>query len=157
MELELMPGVGVSSFRFGMSAEEARGAVRDGGAFLIGGRDADPGQVTLSHDESGMVVVLGFTKGELSGVELFRFRREDCGVRVLLDGLDVFRTPSEELLARFAERGYAVEEDDLGFDALPELGVAFANVSGYEFPVDEDGDPVCFDYVLAATEITPGR
>ncbi|CAM5726000.1 hypothetical protein SALBM311S_02886 [Streptomyces alboniger] len=100
-----------------------------------------------------MNFVLGFTKGMLSGVELWRFRNEEADVRVLLDGLDVFRTPSEELFEQLAERGYTIEENDLGFDALPDLKVILANHSSYEYPVDEEGDPLYYDYVLVAERI----
>ncbi|MEU6243494.1 hypothetical protein [Streptomyces sp. NPDC047024] len=157
MDIEITPHVGAGAFRLGMSVADARAAAMARGLFRIVASDPDPGQVQCSHDESGLGVVLGFTKGELSGVALYRFWREDAEVRVLLDGLDVFRIPSEDLLERLAERGYAVEENDLGFDVLPELKVIFSNVSSYEYPVDEDGDPVHFDYVLVTSEVTAGR
>ncbi|MET9494381.1 hypothetical protein [Streptomyces sp. NPDC006552] len=34
--------------------------------------EPEPGQITLAHDPSELSVVLGFTNGALSGVELFR-------------------------------------------------------------------------------------
>jgi hypothetical protein len=91
--------------------------------------------------------------GALSGVELFRFLDEDADVRVLLDGLDVFRTPSVDLFELFAERGHEITENDLGFDELAELKVVLANQSSYEYPVDEDGDPLYYDYVRLADQI----
>ncbi|MDW6064565.1 hypothetical protein SAZ11_49850 [Streptomyces sp. FXJ1.4098] len=153
MELELLPHVGVARFRLGMSVEEARGALDEWGLFRVVASDADPGQITLTHDASRLGIVLGFTKGALSGVELFRFRNEDADVRVLLDGLDVFRTPSEGLFEQLAEQGHTIEENDLGFDALPELKVILANQSSYEYPMDEEGDPIYYDYVLVADQI----
>lgn len=153
MELELLPHVGVARFRLGMSVEEARAAVEEWGVFRTASGDEEPGQIVLTHDAYGMDVVLGFTKGALSGVELWRFRNEDADVRVLLDGLDVFRTPSEDLFEQLAERGHTIEENDLGFDALPELKVILANQSSYEYPVDEEGDPLYYDYVLVADRI----
>jgi hypothetical protein len=86
-------------------------------------------------------------------VELFRFLDEDADVRVLLDGLDVFRTPSVDLFELFAERGHEITENDLGFDELPELKIVLANQSSYEYPVDEDGDPLYYDYVRLADQI----
>jgi hypothetical protein len=153
MELELLPHVGVARFRLGMSVEEARAAVEEWGVFRTASSDEEPGQIVLTHDAYELDVVLGFTKGALSGVELWRFRNEDADVRVLLDGLDVFRTPSEDLFEQLAERGHTVEENDLGFDALPELKVILANQSSYEYPVDEEGDPLYYDYVLVADRI----
>ncbi|MEV5873569.1 hypothetical protein AB0L75_04905 [Streptomyces sp. NPDC052101] len=149
-DLELLPHVGAGPFRLGMSVGEAHGAVREWGLLRIVAGDEAPGQIALTHDESRLDIVLGFTRGALSGVELFRFQREDAGIRVLFDGLDVFRTPSEDLLARLAERGHGIEENDLGFDALPELKVILASQSSHEHPVDEEGDPLYYDYVLLA-------
>ncbi|MFI9341182.1 hypothetical protein ACIG0D_07945 [Streptomyces sp. NPDC052773] len=153
MELELVPHTGVGPFRLGMPVEEARAAVAEWGVLRTASSDEEPGQIVLTHDAYELDVVLGFTKGVLSGVELYRFRNEDADVRVVLDGLDVFRTPSAELFEQLAERGHAVEENDLGFDALPELKVILANQSSYEYPVDEDGDPLYYDYVLLADRI----
>ncbi|MFJ8824717.1 hypothetical protein ACIREE_23410 [Streptomyces sp. NPDC102467] len=153
MELELLPQVGVGPLRLGMSVEEARGAVQEWGLLRVASSDPEPGQITLKHDDSELNVVLGFTKGALSGVELFRFLDEDADVQVLLDGLDVFRTPSEDLFEQLAERGHTITENDLGFDALPELKVILANQSSYEYPVDEDGDPLYYDYVRVADQI----
>ncbi|MGW2747007.1 hypothetical protein [Streptomyces sp. NPDC001450] len=153
MDIEIRPHVGVGPFRLGMSVEEARGTVQEWGLFRTVASDPDPGQITLTHDASRLSVVLGFTKGALSDVELFRFRNEDADVRVLLDGLDVFRTPSEDLFEQLAERGHVFDENDLGFDALPELKVIFANQSSYEYPTDEEGDPIHYDYVLVDNQI----
>ncbi|MGW2096573.1 hypothetical protein ACWCPX_02450 [Streptomyces olivaceoviridis] len=148
MELELVPHVGVGRFRLGMSIDEARAAVEAWGLLRTAAADEEPGQIVLTHDDSQTDIVLGFSRGTLSGVELIRFRKEDAGVRVLLEGLDVFRTPSEDLLEQLAARGHTIEENDLGFDALPELEVILANQSGYEYPVDEEGDPLYYDYAL---------
>ncbi|GGS52363.1 hypothetical protein [Streptomyces cinerochromogenes] len=152
MELELVPHVGVGRFRLGMSVGEARAAVEEWGVLRTVAGDEEPGQIVLTHDDSETDIVLGFGSGMLSGVELVRFRKEDADVRVLLDGLDVFRTPSEDLFEQLAERGHTIEENDLGFDALPELKVILANQSSYAYPVDEEGDPLYYDYVLVTTE-----
>ena len=53
----------------------------------------------------------------------------------------------------FAERGHEITENDLGFDELPELKIVLANQSSYEYPVDEDGDPLYYDYVRLADQI----
>ncbi|MFI8791343.1 hypothetical protein [Streptomyces sp. NPDC055105] len=153
MALELLPLVGVGPLRLGMSAQEARDAVQAWGLLRVTSSDPEPGQILLKHDASGLNVMLGFTKGALSGVELFRFFDEDADVRVLLDGLDVFRTPSVDLFELFAERGHEITENDLGFDELPELKIVLANQSSYEYPVDEDGDPLYYDYVRLADQI----
>ncbi|MFG2174452.1 hypothetical protein ACGFMO_24365 [Streptomyces niveus] len=158
MILPLLPGVGVGTLRLGMSAGETVGAAREMGFAPYGPdhREA-PGQVLCEHGESGTDFTLGFTKGALTDIHLCRFRVEDADVTVVLDGLDVFRTPSEELLERIAERGHAVVQNDSGVDTLPDLKVILSNESSFEYPVDEEGDPVHFDYVLVTSVDFRGR
>ncbi|MEV5443166.1 hypothetical protein AB0N23_11595 [Streptomyces sp. NPDC052644] len=153
MDVELLPHIGFATFRFGMSADEAGQAARELGLTIPDAdAEAEPGQILCKHEGYRANVMLGFRKGELTNVEVWRFRDEDADMRVTLDGVDVFRTPSDELLARLEERGHVVEENDLGFDVLPELKVIFANNSSFEYPVDEEGDPLYFDYVLVTTD-----
>jgi hypothetical protein len=152
MILELLPEVGVATLRLGMSAEEAVGAARELG-FVPS--DADygdaPGQVFCEHAESETEFNLGFTKGALTDIHVYRFRNEDADVTVVLDGLDVFRTPSDELLERLEERGHTVEQNDDGVDTLPDLKVILSNESSFEYPMDEEGDPIYFDYALVTS------
>lgn len=152
MILELLPEVGVGALRLGMSVGEAVGAVR-GMGFVPNGPDHGeaPGQVLCEHAGSGTDFTLGFTKGALTDIHVYRFRVEDAEVRVVLDGLDVFRTPTEGLLERLEERGHRVEQNDSGVDTLPELKVILSNESSFEYPVDEEGDPIHFDYVLVTS------
>ncbi|MEV8352009.1 hypothetical protein ACFVTT_21870 [Streptomyces niveus] len=154
MILALLPEVGAGTIRLGMSAREAVGAARELGFASSYSPDHDevpPGQVLCEHDGSGTSLTLGFTKGALTDIHLYRFRVEDTDVTVVLDGLDVFRTPSEELLERLAERGHAVEQNDSGVDTLPELKMILSNESSFEYPMDEEGDPIHFDYVLVTS------
>ncbi|MER8113849.1 hypothetical protein [Streptomyces sp. NPDC094031] len=154
LELELVPHVGVGPFRFRMPMGQARDAAAGWDVFRVAPAPGAPAQIHLTHDPSGLGVSLGFTKGALSDVEVFRFWQEEAGARVLLDGLDVFRTPSDDLRGRLAERGHAVGEDDgLGFDALPGLDVILAHESGHRHPVDEEGRPLHYDYVLLAERL----
>ncbi|MEU9863574.1 hypothetical protein AB0D99_22140 [Streptomyces sp. NPDC047971] len=152
MILQLLPGVGVATVRLGMSAHEAVRAARHVG-FAPSGPECDeaPGQVLCEHGESGAGFTLGFTKGLLTDIHVRRFRVEDADVEVVLDGLDVFRTPSDELLELLAERGHTVEPNDDGVDTLPDLLVVLSNESSDDHPVDEEGDPIHFDYVLVTS------
>jgi hypothetical protein len=153
MILELLPKVGVASLRLGMSVDEAVGTARGLGFPPAGSYGGDtPGMVLCAHEGYRADLTLGFTKGRLTAIEVWRFRDEGADLRVVLDGLDVFRTPSDDVPARLAERGHVVEEDDLGFEAVPELGVIFANNSSFEYPMDEEGFPVHYDYVLVTSD-----
>ncbi|MGW6306163.1 hypothetical protein ACWFRQ_29065 [Streptomyces niveus] len=153
MILALLPELGVGTIRLGMSVREVVGAVRELGFASSYSPDHGeaPGQVLCEHGGSGTDFTLGFTKGALTDIHLYRFRVEDADVTVVLDGLDVFRTPSEELLERLMELGHAVEQNDSGVDTLPELKVILSNESSFEYPMDEEGDPIHFDYVLVTS------
>jgi hypothetical protein len=83
-----------------------------------------------------MSIVLGFTKHVLTHIEVWRFRNEEADVHVTLEGLDVFRVPSEELQERLEARGHTVEENDMGFDAVPDLKMIFSNASSYEYQLN---------------------
>jgi hypothetical protein len=152
MILELLPEVGVATLRLGMTADEADGAARELG---FAPSDPDygdaPGHMLCEHGDSQTEFNLGFTKGALTDIHVYRFRVEDADVTVLLDGLDVFRTPSEELLERLEERGHTVEENDDGVDTLPDLKVILSNESSFDYPMDEEGDPLYFDYALVTS------
>ncbi|MGW0702621.1 hypothetical protein ACWD0A_25580 [Streptomyces sp. NPDC002867] len=152
MVLELLPEVGVATLRLGMSAEEAVGAARELGFFPSGADYGDAaGQVFCGHAESETAFTLGFPKGALTDIHVYRFRIEDADVTAVLDGLDVFRTPSDELLERPQERGHTVEQNDDGVDTLPDLKVILSNESSFEYPMDEEGDPIYFDYALVTS------
>ncbi|MFD3440241.1 hypothetical protein ACFWU3_22315 [Streptomyces sp. NPDC058685] len=144
MTLELLPEVDVATLRLGMSV---------GAAGELGFAPSDPeygdapGQVLCEHEESQTEFNLGFTKGVLADIHVYRFRVEGADVAVDLDGLDV-RTPSEDLLERLEERGHTVEQHDDGVDTLPALHVILSNESSFEYPMDEVRGPVYFDYAL---------
>ncbi|MFF7140712.1 hypothetical protein [Streptomyces sp. SID2888] len=154
MDVEIQPHVGVGPFRLGMSFDEAMQIARRlGRVSHQPGGERPPGRFVVNLDDSAFQFVLSFPQdGTLTSVELWRFRAEDADIHVTFDGLDVFRTPSEQLVPRMEERGHSVVyDDDFGIHALPELKMSFANNSSYEYPVDEEGDPLYFDYVLITT------
>ncbi|MFD7204974.1 hypothetical protein [Streptomyces sp. NPDC059893] len=155
MDVEIRPSAGVAPFRFGMPFGEAMDIARDLGATVShqAGAEQPPGQYVLTLEDSWFHFVLFFPEDRaLASVELGRFRKEDADINVTFDGLDVFRTPSEELVEQIEERGHKVEyDDDYGTYLLPELKTTFANNSSYEYPTDDEGDPLYFDYVLVTT------
>lgn len=118
------------------------------------GTERPPGVYVVSLDDFAFQFVLSFPQdGALTSVELWRFRVEDADINVTFDGLDVFRTPSEQLVPQMDERGHSVVYDDgFGIYALPESKMSFANNSSYEYPVDAEGDSLYFDYVLVTTQ-----
>ncbi|WP_338497998.1 hypothetical protein [Streptomyces sp. SJL17-4] len=77
---------------------------------------------------------------------------EDPDVQALLDGLDVFRTPADEILAHAAHKGWHVDNDDPRAPNLPDFTLAFTRDTSQEVPRDEDGLPVHLTSVLVADE-----
>ncbi|MFH9088469.1 hypothetical protein [Streptomyces sp. NPDC017673] len=155
MHAEIRPHAGAGPFRFGMPFDEAMEiAPTLGRVSHRPGAERPPGKYVVNVDDSAFQYVLSSPEGgALTAVELWRFRDEAADITVAFDKLDVFRTPSEELVERLEERGHTVSyDDDLGIHALPELKMSFANNSSFEYPVDEEGDPLDFDYVLVSTE-----
>ncbi|MFD5123688.1 hypothetical protein [Streptomyces sp. NPDC058385] len=144
--MSIWPNAGVAPFRFGMPFGEAMDIARDLGATVShqAGAEQPPGQYVLTLEDSGFQFVLFFPEDRApASVELWRFRKEDADINVTFDGLDVFR-------------GREVEyDDDYGTYLLPELKTTFANNSSYEYPTDDEGDPLYFDYVLAPTRPGP--
>ncbi|MFJ4918378.1 hypothetical protein [Streptomyces sp. NPDC088725] len=152
MILELLPGAGVATLRLGMSAGEAVAAAREVG-FTPSDPDIGdaPGQVLCGHEQSRTEFNLGFSKGALTDIHVYRFQVEDADVTVVLDGLDIFRTPEEELLENLENRGHTVEQNDDGVDTLPDLKMILSNESSFAYPMDGEGEPIYFDYVLVTS------
>ncbi|MFF0384415.1 hypothetical protein [Streptomyces sp. NPDC004286] len=69
---------------------------------------------------------------ELTGIEVGRFREESADIRFLLDGVDVFRTPWEDLVRLLESRGHDVVESASGYDEVPTLGLRLANNNSFE-------------------------
>ncbi|MER6027291.1 hypothetical protein [Streptomyces sp. NPDC001851] len=155
MRVEIRPHVGVGPFRLGMPFDEAMEiAPALGRVSHRPGAGRPPGTYVVNFDDSAFQYVLSFPEAAtLTGIELWRFRDEAADINVTFDELDVFRTPGEELVEQLRERGHRVSyDDDLGIHALPELKMSFAADSSFEYPVDEEGDPLYFDHVLVSTE-----
>ncbi|TGN79870.1 hypothetical protein E5083_09820 [Streptomyces bauhiniae] len=152
MNVELIPHVGTASFRLGMPFDQAMTEAPAWGRVdhaPAGGRP--PGKWVVLNEPYDFEFVLLFESErheELTGIEVWRFRKESADIRFLLDGVDVFRTPSEDLVQLLESRGHEVVESDYGFDEVPALGLRFANNSSFEYPTDDEGDPLYYDYVL---------
>ncbi|MER6026186.1 hypothetical protein [Streptomyces sp. NPDC001851] len=152
MDVELLPHVGIASFRLGMEFDDAMTAARSWGRVEHapqGGRP--PGKYVVVSDTYDVELVLVFESEEkevLTGIEVWRFHDEAADIRFLLDGIDVFRTPSDDLPGMLRERRHEVVESDYGFDEVTDLAMRFSNSSSFDCPVDEEGDPLYYDCVL---------
>lgn len=114
-------------------------------------RGRPPGKYVVIDDRYQFEFVLLFESDDrevLTGIEVWRCRDEAADIRFFLEGIDVLRTPAEELPEVLVERGHEVVESNYGFEEVTDLGLRFANNSSLEYPVDEEGDPLYYHYVL---------
>lgn len=73
-------------------------------------------------------------------------------VQVLLDGLDVFRTPADDILAHATRKGWQVNNDDPRAPYIPAVTLAFTRDTSQDVPRGENGLQVHFTSVLVADE-----
>lgn len=155
MDFVIDPPRGVAPVRIGMSYEQALSAAADWGAPRVSGPYAHTPTVKIMVTRETLDIVVHLEDGEkVTAVELWRFEsEEEFGGRVLLDGIDVFRTPARDVLRRQREMGRTVDETDPESPVLPGVTLAFTRETGKEVPVDpSDGLPLYFTSVLVADE-----
>ena len=138
------PGAGIDPVELGSTVEQARVVLAALGE-VDDFRRADgdpPGLVTELGDQS--VFVHASRTGVVIGVEASP--GED--VRVLLDGVDVFRTPADEVVERLRAR-YVVEESEEGCSyAVPALALGLWRSAVPDQEDSEDDEGRYFESVL---------
>ncbi|MCX5227275.1 hypothetical protein ABZY16_00660 [Streptomyces sp. NPDC006553] len=148
MDLLLEPPHGAGPVRLGMTLDEAVVAVSPWGEPRVRTR---PNRVlvTVSTACDGVgVEVLLEDRDTVTAVELWwPGEGRETATRVLLDGVDVFRTPADELLGDLPARETA---GDAPF--VPGLSLGFTRRTSQEVPRRPDGLPVCFTSVLVGGE-----
>jgi hypothetical protein len=149
MDFILDPPRGVSPVAIGMDYDEAYSAVSQWGVPQY--REPRPrrpsGRLLLSHGTMDIVVHL--ERGErVEVVELWRFEGDEADVRVLLNGLDVFRVPAEEVLNDLRSRGHEVDVSDPESPVASGVTLGFTRETAQEVPRDDAGLPLFFTSVL---------
>ncbi len=151
MRVELIPRVGVADFRIGMPFEEAVRIGQAWGEVSVGGPTDQRELVKASVRHKDFRLTLLFHDGRtLDAIEVWRFHDEDADLRVTLEGIDVFRIPADDLGDVLRTRGHRVEEADLF--VVRDLDMIFGNESSFEYPTDDEGFPLYFDYILLTTD-----
>jgi hypothetical protein len=154
MDVQLRPHQGAGPFSLGASLDETQAIAES----LEGARvERD---VTSGGEEVRLFVrlplfeyTIASTRGDVvNSVAVWRFTDETADVHVLLDELDVFRTPSDDLDEILRAR-YTITEE-FAFE-VQDLAMIFANHSSYEYPEDEEGFPLYYDYVLVSDRTHP--
>jgi hypothetical protein len=154
MQFVLDPPRGVAPVRLGMTLDETVAAVSAWGAPRVYPADAvrDFDLVSTEYDGIGFQAALE-RDHQVTAVTIWGpDEDEDPDVQVLLDGLDVFRTPADEILAHAAQKGWQVNTDDPRAPYIPGVTLAFTRDTSQEVPRDENGLPVHFTSVLVADE-----
>ncbi|MFE2560349.1 hypothetical protein ACFXGT_30885 [Streptomyces sp. NPDC059352] len=82
---------------------------------------------------------------------------EDPDVQVLLDGLDIFRTPADEILAHATRKGWHVNNDDPRAPCIPGVTLAFTRDVGHEHRGEVDRQPALIPWDPARSVMTLGR
>ncbi|MET8831328.1 hypothetical protein ABZX40_39905 [Streptomyces sp. NPDC004610] len=159
MHIETTPHVGAGAFQLGTSFDEAMTTAQGLGATVKHSPEGSrpPGKYVVRLPDLTLRIVLIFDAGEkLDGIELWRFLNEDEDTHVVLDGLDMFRTPKKSLRREIESRGHSIDYNDAGFDGIADYNIILANASSQDFPTDpRTGFPLYFDYLLVAQNIAP--
>lgn len=151
VRVELLPHVGVADFRIGMPFDEAVRLGRRWGEVKVSGPTVQVETVKVPVLHRDFDLTLLFDDGEtLGSIEVWRFHDEDADIQVTLEGIDVFRIPSDDLGDLLRARGHHVEEEDLF--VVRDLDMIFGNESSFEYPTDDEGFPLYFDYILLTTD-----
>ncbi|MFI1660450.1 hypothetical protein ACH4ZU_36895 [Streptomyces sp. NPDC020472] len=154
MQFVLDPPRGVAPVRLGMTLDETVAAVSAWGAPRVYPADTVRNFDLVSAEYDGIGFQAALERDHLvTAVTIWGpDEDEDPDVQVLLDGLDVFRTPADEILAHAARKGWHVNNDDPRAPYIPGVTLAFTRDTSQEVPRDENGLPVHFTSVLVADE-----
>ncbi|MBW5483640.1 hypothetical protein [Streptomyces bambusae] len=154
MQFVLDPPHGVAPLRLGMTLDEAVAAVSAWGVPRVYPADAVRDFDLVSTEYDGITFQAALERDHrVTAVTVWGpDEDEDPDVQLLLDGLDVFRTPADEILAHAARKGWHVNNDDPRAPYIPSVTLAFTRDTSQEVPRDENGLPVHFTAVLVADE-----
>ncbi|MFI7101457.1 hypothetical protein ACIBK8_19035 [Streptomyces sp. NPDC050161] len=151
MDFVIDPPNGISPLQIGMTYEQALEAISAWGSPSVSGPYAHTSTVKLKVDHHSMDIVAHLEDGKtVTAIELWRFENDVPDVRVLLDNVDIFRTPAKEVLRQQAERGRTVDDSDPESPEIPNVTLAFTRETGQEVPRESDGLPLYFTSVLVA-------
>jgi hypothetical protein len=150
--LTLNPPTGAGPLRFGMPLSEAIDAASAWGDVRVG--EPAPGRVgykvLIAHRECE-IVLLADDGRTLTGIEAWRFERDDADVLVEYEDIDIFRTPARDVVQCLDETGHAGDTSDEEVAVYPDLGLLLSRETSRDVPADpHDGQPLHFHYALAA-------
>ncbi|MFD9030983.1 hypothetical protein ACFVZW_07525 [Streptomyces sp. NPDC059567] len=154
MQFVLDPPRGVALVLLGMTLDETVAAVSAWGAPRVYPADEvrDFDLVSTEYDGIGFQAALERDHRVTAVTVWGPDEGEDPDVQIMLDGLDVFRTPADEILANAARKGRQVNDNDPRAPCIPGVTLAFTRDTSQEVPRDEEGLPVYFTSVLVADE-----
>lgn len=151
MDFILSPPHGVSPIVIGMEYEEALQAVSEWGVPEISGPRTRRPSVRFILSRGTMDIIVHLEKGDrVSAIEFWRFEGDEPDLRVLLDGVDVFRSLADDILQGYRSHGYQVDDSDLENPTVPGVTLGFTRETAQDVPRDSSGLPLHFTSVLVA-------
>ncbi|CAM5343721.1 hypothetical protein [Streptomyces narbonensis] len=154
MQFVLDPPRGVAPVRLGMTLDEAVAAVSGWGRPRVYRADAVRDFDLVSTEYHGIGFQAAMERDHrVTAVTVWGPDEDEAlDVQVLLDGLDVFRTPADEILAHAARNGRRIDNEDPEAPYVPGVTLAFTRTTSQNVPRDATGLPTHFTSVLVANE-----
>ncbi|MBS2535992.1 hypothetical protein KGQ20_24830 [Catenulispora sp. NF23] len=158
MHIDLDPPNGITGFPFGMPAEEVKAAAAALGRVRVIDEGPPRGWAFMKVDTvlAQFAITFHLEDGKtLTSVEIWRPFAGPEEISVTWRGIDVFRTPAAEVLARIEAAGYRIEDREYFHPQVRDLTLGFSRNSRDDIPLDGDEDdedamPMYFSAVLAA-------
>ena len=152
MDIVLDPPRGITGVELGVPVAEALAAAAVYGEVSASGQPGSASNFKAVAEGTDIMVGLLFEDDvSLTAIEVWRPWDENADVRVLYDGIDVFRTPALQLIEFLEERGRNIVPDESEYYySAPDLVLGFTRIAGHEVPLDTDDEPLYFEVILVA-------
>ncbi|MEU6681341.1 hypothetical protein [Streptomyces sp. NPDC046925] len=120
---------------------------------MFGSTSVDP-TVKIQAVNDGFDTLLILRKQEtVNAVDVSGPDTEGVDLRLLYDGVDVFRTPASQLLKMFGDRGYRIDAAAPESPAVLDRTIAVIRWTSQDVPLDpDDGVPLYFTSALVSNE-----
>ncbi len=153
-DIHLDPPSGVPPVLMGMPFEQAAEAAAAWGEVRVVGPLAHDPTVKIQALGDDFDVIAVVKDGRtVNAVDVSAPEDEDSALRVLLRGVDVFRTPARQLLEMFSGMGYHIDVSNPEEPVVLDLTIVFSRWTSQDVPRDpEDGLPRFFTAVLVSDE-----
>lgn len=149
MNIILDPPRGVAPVNIGLPVQEALEAASVWGEVRVLNRGPNrPPKVSVTNADK-FQVNLHFEDGKtVTAIEIWRFVDPSVDVRVLFQGMDLFRTPARQIMKQLREKGFDLRNEKDAYPRVARLSLGFTREAGRKVPMDKDKMPFYFEAVL---------